>query len=640
MTFLVRQISRSAEGREIIRPSEVAGERLTIGRDPASNIHLTDLSVALQHAVLQKTGPMRLSVSAEEGVGIELNGRKVTSGVIDLATGGEIRIGTQLVRVLPAGAEAGQISIDVEKVGESAEDELDAGDVHRFSVGAALPGKRITAYALIAVVLAIFLAWPVWIYSERREQPTDQRQIAGFAADSMWSSGALSQVHHDLEQNCSACHVRAFEPVRDTACLNCHQNIENHGDTSRPPQEAAMRMARSQPDLTGFARFQLAVANAFGHNPGRCVDCHTEHEGPQEMPRTAQRFCSDCHADLDSRLPDTRLANAVDFGRNAPNADREGHPQFRPLVLINWNGEQPQMARVPIDRNPAENSNLKFPHALHLNPTGGVTQMTRRLAQRYEGRQQLGCADCHQVTPDGTTFQPVDMEEDCGSCHSLAFDQQGGTFRTLRHGSPEQVVADLREYYRGRGPARPAELGPVARRRPGDISQVRSALQYARAQAGVMAQGNQAIAAVFRQGGACYDCHVIDQRGPMDFHVRPVAFPTRYLLHGWFDHRQHQVMRIPGQTGSLNGDQACLGCHVATQSNQASNLLIPGLESCQRCHGGEGSSSQVPSGCAMCHDYHMDEGQPAMLLRQRVRGNRWETTRTRVESLGPIAARR
>jgi hypothetical protein len=126
----------------------------------------------------------------------------------------------------------------------------------------------------------------------------------------------------------------------------------------------------------------------------------------------------------------------------------------------------------------------------------------------------------------------------------------------------------------------------------------------------------------------------------MDFHVRPVAFPTRYLLHGWFDHRQHQVMRIPGQTGSLNGDQACLGCHVATQSNQASNLLIPGLESCQRCHGGEGSNSQVPSGCAMCHDYHMDEGQPAMLLRQRVRGNRWETTRTPVESLGPIAARR
>jgi hypothetical protein len=28
----------------------------------------------------------------------------------------------------------------------------------------------------------------------------------------------------------------------------------------------------------------------------------------------------------------------------------------------------------------------------------------------------------------------------------------------------------------------------------------------------------------------------------------------------------------------------------------------------------------------MCHDYHMDEGTPAMLLRQRVRGRRWETT--------------
>lgn len=635
MTFLLRQISRSAEGREIVRPSEVAGDRLTIGRDPTSTIHLTDLSVALHHAVVQRTGAMRLSVAAEEGVGVELNGRKTSSGTIDLATGGEIRIGSHLVRVLPAAADAAQISIDVEKVGESASDELGSGDIGRFSLGAAMPGKRITAYALIAVVLAVFLAWPVWVYQQRQ----DRVAVAGFAADQMWSSGALSQVHHDLENDCSSCHVRAFEPVQDTTCLNCHRNIENHGDTSRPPAEAARRLARSEPELTGFASFQLAVAERFGREAGRCVDCHTEHEGPQQMPATAQAFCSDCHAQLDQRLTDTRLPNAVDFGRNAPNADRGAHPQFRPLVLINWDGEQPQMARVPIDRNPAENSNLKFPHALHLNPTGAVTQMTRRLGQRYDGREQLGCADCHSVTPDGTSFQPVDMEEDCSSCHSLAFDQADGVFRTLRHGAPEQVVADLREFYRGRFPGRPAELGPVARRRPGDISQVRSALVYAQARAGVNASANRSIAAVFQQGGACHDCHTIEQRGPLDFHVRPVAFPTRYLLHGWFDHRAHVNVNLPGQRGTLNGDQACLSCHVANQSNQAANLLIPNLESCQRCHGGEASQAAVPSGCAMCHDYHMDDGQPAMLLRQRVRGQRWETTRTPVSAPGPIAGR-
>jgi hypothetical protein len=50
---------------------------------------------------------------------------------------------------------------------------------------------------------------------------------------------------------------------------------------------------------------------------------------------------------------------------------------------------------------------------------------------------------------------------------------------------------------------------------------------------------------------------------------------------------------------------------------------------------GEGSNQQVAgqrvsSGCAMCHDYHINEGVPAMILRQRVRGQRWESTVTPV----------
>lgn len=627
MTFLVERISYSAQGRRIVKPITVEGDQLTIGRHPDSDIRLADLNAALRHAVVRRTGPMHLAVAAEEGLGVELDGRKLTSGDIDLATGGDLRIGRNLLRFLPTAAGSDEVKVEVEEVGESAADEKDRGDVARFSLGAVMPGKRIASYALIAIVLGVFLAWPLWVYSQRQQRD----QVAGFAADKMWISGHLSQVHANLEDNCTACHAKAFEPVQDSSCVACHTNIHNHGDTSRPPEEAARRLARSQPHLTGFARFQLTVAETFGQDPGRCVSCHTEHEGPQEMPRTVERFCSDCHADLDSRLTDTRIGNAVSFGRNAPRADADAHPEFRPLVLINWNGEQPQMARVPLGQA-SENSNLKFPHALHLNVTGGVAQMTRRLGDRYGGRPGLNCADCHTPTPDQTSFQPVDMEEDCGSCHALGFDQQGGVTRTLRHGSPDQVVADLREFYRGRAPARPDELGSAVRRRPGDIGQVRAALQYARARAGANSSAAQAIQAVFRPGGACFDCHVIDQRGPLDFHVRPVAFPSRYLLHGWFDHRAHQQMNVPGQP-NLQGDQACLSCHSADRSNQAANLLVPDLASCQRCHGGEGTRSAVPSSCAMCHDYHMDGGVPAMLLRQRVRGQRWESTVTPVASL-------
>lgn len=206
-------------------------------------------------------------------------------------------------------------------------------------------------------------------------------------------------------------------------------------------------------------------------------------------------------------------------------------------------------------------------------------------------------------------------------CHSLAFDRVNGTIRTLRHGAPDQVVADLREYYGGRVPRWPAELSERVRRRPGAMSQIAGTMQYARAQAGAGAAATRAIRAVFSPGGACYDCHQVEAPPPgsLNFGIKPVAFPTRYLLNGWFDHRPH------AQT-------ECAVCHEAPKSDAASDLLIPGLDSCRTCHGGESSNSDVPSSCAMCHDYHMDEGAPAMLLRKRVHGRRWETTVIPVEA--------
>ncbi len=69
MAFLLRTVSHSAEGREIVRTRRVEGDRLTIGRDPASDVHLTDLAVALRHAVVERrTG--RLTVAVEPGVSV------------------------------------------------------------------------------------------------------------------------------------------------------------------------------------------------------------------------------------------------------------------------------------------------------------------------------------------------------------------------------------------------------------------------------------------------------------------------------------------------------------------------------------------------------------------------------------------
>ncbi len=594
MTFLLRQISHSAEGREIVRPSRVEGGRLTIGRSPECDIHLTDLAVALHHATIERIGE-RLRLTTEKGLYVELNGRKTQTGVIDVAAGGEIRIASHLVRITAAAADTDEIAVDIERVGEVGAGKWRSAE-RMFSLASVMPGKRAAAWALIALVLALFLAWPIKGYFDRQEEKeTAQR----FHADEMWSSGKLSLAHTSLENDCQACHVKAFEAVTDAACKDCHTGIHDHADP--------FRLARAQPGLTTWGKVELAFKETFDIPPGRCVECHTEHEGATRMPATAQRFCSDCHATLQEQLSDTQLANAADFGT--------AHPEFQPALITRWDDDRPVLRRLSLARTPREDSNLKFPHDLHLSKTGGVPQMARRLGSEFGFGQALECKDCHVPTPDGVRFQPINMEEDCGMCHSLAFDRVGGTVRTLRHGEPQQVIADLRALYGGRSGG---SWNGADRRRPG--------IHVA---PGGSVNAAQAIRATFSPGGACYDCHqvVAPPPGSLAFDIRPVAFPMRYMQKGWFDHRAHRT-------------EECSSCHLAEKSGSASDLLLPDLASCRECHGGESARAEVPSSCAMCHDYHMDEGAPSMLIRERVRGKKKDTDIADTAKLRRAAAER
>ena len=599
MGFLLRQISHSAEGREIVRSSTIRGDQLEIGRDPSCDIRLNDLAVALRHITLERISADRIGVSATKGLTFELNGKSVQFGRFLVSEGSDIRLASHLLRIMPGSPQDKDISINVEKVTEG-EVKLDKDDEKKFSLVSVMPSKRATAWVATLAVLALFLAWPIKSFYDRQNQervPTMAATVAAagqFHPDEMWSSGSLSQVHSGLENNCKACHAKPFEAVRDESCTACHTKIHNHADP--------FRLARAEPDLTRWGKIRLAFQETFNIPPGRCVECHTEHEGPQQMPATAQRFCSDCHQALDRKLPDTKLANAGDFGTS--------HPEFQPAVLTRWNGNRPMLQRVALSQKPQEQSNLKFPHDMHLSKTNGVAQMARRLSQDHGFGQSLACKDCHDSDPTGTRFQPVNMEEDCGMCHSLAFDVSGGTLRTLRHGEPQQVVADLRDMFRARPPSPPATLGGMSRRRPGDVMTGRAQNQFT---FGSTAPGraDRAIRAVFSPGGACYDCHQVQAPagGGFDYKIAPVAFPIRYMHKGWFDHKPHET-------------ETCESCHKAPTSASSNDLLLPDLASCRTCHGGESSAKAVPSSCAMCHDYHMDTGTPSMMIRQRIRGKK------------------
>lgn len=590
MSFIVRQISRTAEGREIIRPRAFDQAEISIGRGTDCDIHLPDLQVTLRHAVIRRAAiPGRIEIAAVAGMPFDVDGRSTERAEVDPAKGATVRIGGHVLDISSGATERADAIVTVQRI----EADADAEDKEAvFSVGHALPGKRAMAWTLALLILAAFLAWPIWsIYSSR----ADAERPVAFHADETWSSGKLSLVHATLENNCAACHTRPFVAVENQSCTACHSKIHDHAD---PRRLLAAKVSRG---ISG--KIELAAAGAFGIPEGRCVECHTEHEGATAMPVTQQRFCSDCHGGLDKKLSDTKILNVSDFGTD--------HPQFRPAIMSNPEGPSPIVQRVSLDARPLEDNGLKFPHRLHLSKTNGVARMAQTFNGEHDFGKALSCANCHVPDESGARFKPVNMEQDCAMCHSLAFDRIDGTIRTLRHGEPDQVVADLRAFYRSTGPLRPINFGSVDRRRPGDFAARRTSSNLAFASATRGGRAEAAIRSVFSEGGACFDCHRVTQPGVQgpNYGIVPVRLPERYMKKGWFDHASHTT-------------ESCQSCHAAPTSDSASDVLLPKIASCRECHGGESAHKQVQSSCAMCHDYHMGAGTPLMVRENLSRGKR------------------
>lgn len=568
MTFRLRTIDTTADGRRIVRDRDVAGPVLTIGRAAENDIHLPDLAVDPAHARMElRSG--KIAVEAIGTLGFGVDGVTSRAATVDPAGGAELRFGSYNLTV--SDDSDGTPLITIAQV-DSRDPAEEADEKQRFSLGATLPGKRALSWMLGILILAVFLAFP--ILSQQHHQADPRAAVHG---DKAWTVGPLSLAHHALEQKCEACHVKPFEPVRDAACLSCHKDIHDHA----PP--ARLALARGGGPLG--QRLLWGIAHAFGkEGPGNCVDCHREHEGPTRMAAPRQQFCADCHGTLKEQLADTRLGNAGDFGRL--------HPQFVAGVVTDPFARK--VTRISLDANPRENSGLAFPHKLHLDPMGGVARMAASIGQaRGYGRAGLQCANCHRPTEDGVRFQPIRMERDCEGCHSLAYDKVGGTVRRLHHGDVDQMIADLSAS--GYHP-------PVAadRRRPGEFA---SGGNY-HINFAPLRYTSATVQQALSRGGVCGECHTPTMRGGR-LGVVPVTLVSRYMANGWFSHKAH-------------AQEKCVSCHAAGASASSSDVLLPKIAQCRTCHLGEDShEAKVPSGCAMCHGYHPTQSAPRGLKQDR-----------------------
>jgi len=560
MTFLIRTIDYTATGREIVRDRNVTQDVLTVGRSPDSDIHLPDLAVEQHHATISLIGGGSVSVDAVGDLGFIHNGKSANSGTFGASSETELGFGNY---VLDFSTEDGGIATVTVRKGEGSAAGEDQAS--RFALAAALPSKRVMAWAGLLVILLAFLAVPIYTHLSRTAVKADYDGEGQVQMDASWSTGSLSLAHHGLEDNCEACHVKPFQSVRDETCLTCHETVGDHAEMPR--------QLTSRGPLSAGDQMLWAVAETFGkEGQGSCVTCHTEHEGAGRMEPTAQKFCAECHDEMDVRLTDTKLGNAADFG--------DDHPQFKAIFYPELGSDTTE--RLSLNDNPREQHGLKFPHDLHLETDGGVAKMAGNIGAKNGYGNTLVCADCHTPTADRNGFLPVRMEENCESCHSLVYDRVGSTFRSLRHGDVDEMQADLRAM--DRAPRRPITAG---RSRPGEYAQ--GGLYYQNF--GRPVRSYVAVNRALSEDGVCGECHIrTSTNGRAD--VMPVHLRDSYLLHGRFDHKEHE-------------QEECSSCHKAESSETSEDLLLPGLKVCRDCHLGEkAAEAEVPSSCAMCHSYH------------------------------------
>lgn len=561
VTFIRRRGGDAVEERRLA----LSDETIRIGRGAMNEVHLADPRIRLEHACIRRRGDVAI-LEALSGATFTVDNR--IERLVALSPDTEIKIGPYEVVVVEPG-EGDDFAMTVEAVQPRGDTLKRLQDNSRTSLRETWINTRAVAWMLTLVILAGFLGWPIFHSQTLRQlqaQPsmemTPDRRMAWLitAPDHSWQSGEISDPHKFFGNECSTCHRVPFRQVADTACTGCHDDNWHHADPSRV----------SLPALT---------------EPS-CQNCHKEHTGPNAVVRQDQAFCSSCHRGLGGMVADTKLLDAANFA--------SAHPEFRPSVAVDPATRARRRMPLQAANWPVERSNLIFPHDKHLNPKGVAVPGQRK-------PRVLRCQSCHR-NETGGGMAAITMERDCQECHSLRF-EPNDKVRALPHGDFAATIATIEEYYGNRamrGGVTDLDAPPTVRRRrlPGQ-----SRSPAARRDALAWADRKITLTKRFAFGqSGCGLCHIIKAHAPnVGWRIEPVFVVDRWLTKGRFDHRAHR-------------SSGCTDCHKAEASSKSADVLLPGIESCRNCHGGEHAKGKLPSTCVMCHDFHLGKQTPARIV--------------------------
>ena len=462
-----------------------------------------------------------------------------------------------------------------------------------------LKGRRVFAWLLFLCVSVLCLLIPMLASVTSPDTPSTPNPLTGtdqatrnaqptwLALDYAWNPGPLSRAHQPWAKDCKACHSEPFVQVQDKDCVACHTSIAAHttSTTSKVPDDS--------------------------NSNTRCASCHREHKGDFALLEQNRHFvgsnCADCHNQLSTIAPDTQVMDVSDF--------TEKHPDFR----IQIGSDATTATRLRQSSDPAvpisEPTNLKFPHDVHTASNG---------INSPQGTVILSCTNCHVATADNKHFEPVTMKEHCQSCHALSF-EPAMPDRQVPHGSVDDALTTLREFYSyaslngitsarlAANTADPKETTVLSR--PGHkpaVSVMHSADEdKAENQSFLQSSGDahsRASASATRlfEKTACVVCHSVESLpGPgkantpgqdlPQWHISPPTAQHPWMPNARFNHAKHKTSE-------------CSLCHNAQQSNHASDVLMPKIDTCRSCHvGSQPDTQKINSDCGLCHRFHPRE---------------------------------
>ena len=243
MHFLIRTVTGRAQGEAL--ETEYQSDQLTLGSGGNNTVQLPGLPGQIKFKP-GREGAAKFSASGQTAT---LDGKQARSSTVSIGT--QLKFPGYVLEVFapPAGFDFA-LQIEAEGVSYAAGMDLDerAWSLRRTSwIGALL------VLALCLVLPALSLLQP--------EAATQLRQ-SPLPDDSLWSSGPLHGAHFTagVAKDCNACHQTPFVMVADSACLDCHRNLNEHVD--------------------------IGVHEAASFSDVRCASCHREHNehNPPEAP--------------------------------------------------------------------------------------------------------------------------------------------------------------------------------------------------------------------------------------------------------------------------------------------------------------------------------------------------------------------